>query len=41
LAIAQEIVESQGGQIRVEDAQPKGARFVVSLPVAVIGAEAE
>jgi len=41
LAIAKEIVESQGGRIWVEDAEPKGARFVVSLPVAVIGAEAE
>jgi len=41
LAIAKEIVESQGGRILVEDAEPTGARFVVSLPVAVIGAEAE
>jgi len=41
LAIAREIVKSQGGHIEVEDASPQGARFVVSLPVAVIGAEAE
>lgn len=41
LAIAREIVESQGGQIRIEDVRPRGARFVVSLPVAVIGSEAE
>jgi len=41
LAIAKEIVESQGGRIAVRDASPTGARFVVSLPVAVIGAEAE
>jgi two-component system sensor histidine kinase KdpD len=41
LAIAREIVESQGGHIHVYDAEPTGARFVVSLPVAIIGAEAE
>ena len=41
LAIAKEIVESQRGRIRIEDARPVGARFVISLPVAVIGAEAE
>lgn len=41
LAIAREIVANQGGQIWVEDVQPSGARFIVSLPVAVIGAEAE
>ena len=41
LAIAKEIIGSQGGFIRVDDAEPHGARFSVSLPVAVIGAEAE
>jgi len=41
LAIARDIVESQGGSIVVEDAKPTGARFVVTLPVAVIGADAE
>jgi two-component system sensor histidine kinase KdpD len=41
LAIARDIVESQGGTIAIEDAEPTGARFVVTLPVAVIGAEAE
>lgn len=41
LAIAQEIVGAQGGSIRIEDAEPHGARFIVTLPVAVIGAEAE
>jgi len=41
LAITKEIVESQRGRVWVEDADPSGARFVVSLPVAVIGAEAE
>lgn len=32
LAIAKEIVRSHGGTIWVEDAQPTGARFVISLP---------
>ena len=32
LAIAREIVRSHGGTIRVEDAVPHGARFVISLP---------
>jgi len=41
LAISRDIVESQGGTIAIEDAKPRGARFVVTLPVAVIGAEAE
>jgi len=41
LAIAREIANSQGGSIRVEDAEPRGARFVLALPVAVIGAESE
>ena len=33
LAIARRIVEDHGGDIRVEDNQPKGARFVIDLPV--------
>jgi len=41
LAIAREIVNSHGGRIWVEDAVPRGARFIVELPVAVIGAESE
>jgi len=41
LAIAREIANSQGGSVRVEDAAPRGARFVLALPVAVIGAESE
>jgi two-component system sensor histidine kinase KdpD len=32
LAIAREIARSHDGRIRVEDAQPHGARFVLSLP---------
>lgn len=32
LAIAREIVRFHGGRIWVEDAQPHGARFVISLP---------
>jgi two-component system, OmpR family, sensor histidine kinase KdpD len=31
LAIAREIVRSHGGSIRVEDVQPRGARFVITL----------
>ena len=31
LAIAREIVRSHGGSIRVEDASPSGARFVIAL----------
>lgn len=34
LAIAYEVVRTHGGSIGVEDAQPTGARFVISLPVA-------
>jgi two-component system sensor histidine kinase KdpD len=41
LAIAKEIVNSHGGRIWVEDAVPRGARFIVELPIAVIGAESE
>ena len=41
LAIAREIVNSHGGRIWVEDSAPRGARFMVELPVAVIGAESE
>lgn len=33
LAIARRIVEDHGGEIRVEDQEPKGARFVVDLPL--------
>jgi two-component system nitrogen regulation sensor histidine kinase NtrY len=32
LAIARRIVEDHGGEIRVEDNDPRGARFVVELP---------
>ncbi|HEY3298517.1 MAG TPA: sensor histidine kinase, partial [Armatimonadota bacterium] len=32
LAIAKEIVRSHGGKIWVEDVQPHGARFVISMP---------
>ena len=41
LPIAREIVNSHDGRIWVEDAYPHGARFLVELPVAVIGAESE
>lgn len=33
LAISREIVRFHGGQISVEDVQPHGARFVVTLPI--------
>jgi two-component system nitrogen regulation sensor histidine kinase NtrY len=33
LAIARRIVEDHGGEIRVEDNTPMGARFVIELPV--------
>jgi two-component system nitrogen regulation sensor histidine kinase NtrY len=33
LAIARRIVEDHGGEIRVEDNVPSGARFVIDLPV--------
>jgi signal transduction histidine kinase len=32
LAITREIVRAHGGRIRIEDAEPCGTRFVVSLP---------
>ena len=32
LAIARRIVEDHGGEIRVEDNTPRGARFVIDLP---------
>ena len=32
LAIARRIVEDHGGEIRVEDNVPRGARFVIELP---------
>jgi two-component system, OmpR family, sensor histidine kinase KdpD len=32
LTIAREIVRSHGGRLYVEDAEPRGARFVVALP---------
>jgi two-component system sensor histidine kinase KdpD len=41
LAIAREIVNGHGGRLWVEDSAPRGARFIVELPVAVIGAESE
>ena len=33
LAIARRIVEDHGGEIRAEDNAPRGARFVIALPV--------
>lgn len=33
LAITREIVRSHGGRVWVEDAQPRGARYVIALPV--------
>jgi len=33
LAIAREIVRSHGGTIRIEDVVPRGARFVITLPI--------
>ncbi len=41
LAITREIVTSAGGTVAVEDAAGGGARFVVSIPVAVIGVDDE
>lgn len=41
LAITKEIVSSAGGEIAVEDRMAGGARFVVSIPAAVIGADDE
>lgn len=35
LSIAREIVRFHGGEINVEDAEPSGARFVISLPLEV------
>jgi signal transduction histidine kinase len=32
LAITREIVRAHGGSIRIEDAEPRGARFVIVLP---------
>jgi signal transduction histidine kinase len=32
LAIVKSLVELHGGSIHIEDAQPRGARFVVELP---------
>lgn len=32
LAIAADIVHANGGELRVEDAEPTGARFVISIP---------
>jgi two-component system sensor histidine kinase VicK len=39
LAIAREIVQAHGGQIRVESVEGLGTRFVVELPVAKIEVE--
>jgi signal transduction histidine kinase len=35
LAIAKSLVESQGGEIRVESTPGKGARFIIELPISV------
>jgi len=40
LAIASRIVAEHGGTIRVEDNEPRGARFVIHLPVAELAAPA-
>jgi two-component system sensor histidine kinase KdpD len=37
LAITKEIVSSHGGDIFVEDTEPQGARFVISLPNKIVG----
>jgi len=37
LAITREIVRTHGGDVRVEDARPHGARFVMTLPTRVEG----
>jgi signal transduction histidine kinase len=34
LAITREIVRTHDGTLRVEDADPQGARFVLTIPVA-------
>ncbi len=41
LAITREIVRTHGATLRVEDAEPNGARFVVSLPLAACRTERE
>jgi signal transduction histidine kinase len=38
LAVARELVELHGGRAWVEDARPRGARFIVALPLAGGGA---
>lgn len=38
LAVARELVELHGGRAWVEDAHPRGARFIVALPLAGAGA---
>ena len=38
LAVARELVELHGGRAWVEDARPRGARFIVALPLAGAGA---
>ena len=35
LAISREIVQAHGGSIRVEDGQPTGSVFIVSLPIGI------
>lgn len=32
LAFCRQAVEAQGGQMRVEDAPPQGARFIIVIP---------
>lgn len=41
LAIVTEFAGSMGGQVRVEEAEGGGARFVVSYPIAVVESDAE
>jgi len=38
LAVARELVDLHGGRAWVEDARPRGARFIVALPLAGAGA---
>jgi two-component system nitrogen regulation sensor histidine kinase NtrY len=33
LAIVNSIITDHGGMIRVQDNQPRGARFIIELPV--------
>jgi signal transduction histidine kinase len=41
LAVARELVELHGGRAWVEDARPRGARFIIALPLAGAGARGQ